>query len=221
MRYPQAFAALALVTVTVSLYTMLAGGFPWYPAVPLVLAVTGAGFAFIPVARRPGIVTCCCALAVVALGAQRYKYFAPLQFAAFAGLFTAAIACISATLATWLVIPFAFMEAFWLASLTRQTAFEIATAGSPTLRWDSCTVALMPLIIGVLLFAAFAVAAFANLTEWMFTSPESRLRSTAGPTAAARFHAGGRITATVIALIGGAAFGATAWTDWQINQSCL
>jgi hypothetical protein len=125
-----------------AMWIALTGGFSFHPFIPIVFTLTSAIVAFVPSSRKAGL-TAALLWCVVAIGGSALtKYIGPLDFAAFGALTIAAAAAYSPRWAQWLLYPVAFIEAAWVASLVRQTAFEIAAVGHPTPSVDGCATAL-------------------------------------------------------------------------------
>jgi len=146
------------------------------------------------------------------------KWFAPLGFAGLSSLLIIVLRALSPQLALWSTVTLAFFNAAWIALVIRQIVFELSTAGHLTNAFDSCTVALLPFLVGFLLLAALVPSALVTVLQRVLRNAGSQSAS-AQPFAAFPWPAW-RI-ALVLSFAAGAIAGALSWHDMQINQPCL
>jgi hypothetical protein len=115
-----------------------------------------------------------------------------------------------------LAVLVAFPVAVWSASLSRQIVFELRTDGGISSQMDSCTAALMPILVVVLAFVLVILAdrysALGMLDDTRLPPERFSVR-----TILSRKH----ILAIAAITLLGSWFGLTHWADWRINQPCL
>ncbi len=216
-RYRTGLACVAFVLLVIDLLAMLAGGFVWYPWVPTTLVALSATFSLIPASRTAGIIGSVLWGVLAVIGIEHEKYFGPLGFAALSALLVAMIMLFAPALARWSIVPIAFLEGAWPASLARQATFEVATLGYVTRAVDPCGAYFLPVIFAVFVVVVVITAALLQLLTSFAIVNDVWGRI---PDAAGILWGKWRV-ALAIAVAAGTTLGFGMWRDWQINQPCM
>ena len=173
--------------------------------VPVILAIAGAFFALkrheARLALTAAAVSIIFGIALIFVFGGKFQ---SLLLAVAPALIVAAIALELRAVAflNGFSFSFAYWLGWWMASATRQVAFELSAHGHITNAFDSCAAALAP-------YAVFIVTAIVCVAGGIGSAVRLRL---APP-----------LFAGVFVLCGflGAEHGGQTWTDWQPDQPCL
>ncbi len=141
------------------------------------------------------------------------KWFGPLGFAALSWALIIGMRALSPQLALWSTVTLGFFNAAWIALVIRQIVFELSTIGYLTNAFDSCTVALLPILVGFSLFVALVPSVLVTVLQ--------RASRPAGADSFAAFPWQVWRIALVLSFAVGAFAGALNWHDSQIDQPCL